>query len=197
MEERFHSHHSNRVLKTAIVAIMVCGTSTTRSQFVTENNMKAGKNDQSLTDEREREAVYRSYTNVTWALPESTPSSSHPVSFIFSRRLCARSRCTHHGVGVSGPLQVTAALSVGVGADTQTVGGVELLHEERTAGLNHRRQLQQAGGRQQRLDGVLPQLETPWKTKRRDITTGDAAYFRLKYVLFKKVWAIDSSSWSI
>lgn len=43
MEERFHSHHSNRVLKTAIVAIMVCGTSTTRSQFVTENNMKAGK----------------------------------------------------------------------------------------------------------------------------------------------------------
>lgn len=53
---------------------------------------------------------------------------------------------THHGVRVSGPLQVMAALGVGVGADAQAVGGMELLHEEGAAGLDHRGQLQQAGG---------------------------------------------------
>lgn len=71
--------------------------------------------------------------------------------------------CTaYHGVGVRGPLQVAAALSVGIGADAQTVGGVELLREEGTAGLNHRGQLQQAGRRQQGLNGVLPQIQPPW-----------------------------------
>lgn len=54
--------------------------------------------------------------------------------------------CTHHGVGVSSPLQVMAALSISIGADAETVGGVELLHQEGTAGLNYRGQLQQAGG---------------------------------------------------
>lgn len=83
-------------------------------------------------------------------------------------------RCTHHGVGVSSPLQVVAALSVGVGADTQTIGGVELLHQEWTTGLNHRWQLEQAGGWQQRLDGVLPQLKTAWNTKRGDGEEGMA-----------------------
>lgn len=73
------------------------------------------------------------------------------------RRLCA-----HHGVGVSDPLQVVAALGVGIGADAQTVGGMELLHEERAAGLDHSRELHQTGGGQQRLDGVLPQLQTAW-----------------------------------
>lgn len=43
MEELFHSHHSNHVLITAIVAIMVCGALRTRNQFVTKNNIKAGK----------------------------------------------------------------------------------------------------------------------------------------------------------
>lgn len=42
-EELFHSHHSNPVLKTAIVAIIVCGALRVRNQFVTENNIKAGK----------------------------------------------------------------------------------------------------------------------------------------------------------
>lgn len=46
--------------------------------------------------------------------------------------------CTHHGVGVRSPLKVMAALSVGIGADAETVGGVELLHEEGTAGLSYR-----------------------------------------------------------
>lgn len=81
-------------------------------------------------------------------------------------------RCTHHGVGVSGRLQVMAALSVSVGADAQTVGGVELLHEEGTAGLNHRRQLQQTRGWQKRLNGVLPQLETAWRTGRWHVEAG-------------------------
>lgn len=43
MEELFHSHHSNPGLETAIVAIMVCGVLRTRNQFVTKNNIKAGK----------------------------------------------------------------------------------------------------------------------------------------------------------
>lgn len=46
--------------------------------------------------------------------------------------------CTHHGVGVSSPMQVMAALSISIGADAETVGGVELLHEEGTASLNYR-----------------------------------------------------------
>ena len=54
--------------------------------------------------------------------------------------------CTHHGVGVGSPVQVVAALSISVGTNAETVRWVELLHEEGTAGLNHRRQLQQAGG---------------------------------------------------
>lgn len=46
--------------------------------------------------------------------------------------------CTHHGVGVSSPMQVMAALSISIGADAETVGWVELLHEEGTASLNYR-----------------------------------------------------------
>lgn len=57
------------------------------------------------------------------------------------------------------------ALSICIGADAQTVGGVELLHEEGAAGLNHSRQLQKTRGRQQGLNGVLPQLETAWTQK--------------------------------
>ena len=78
-------------------------------------------------------------THITCGLPESTSSSTFSqVSFIFWQQCYDHWSCTHHGVGMSSPLQVIAALGVGVGADTQTVGGVELLHEERTAGLNHR-----------------------------------------------------------
>lgn len=66
---------------------------------------------------------------------------------------------THHGVGVGGPLQVVAALGVGVRSDAQAVGRVELLHQEGAARLDHRGQLEEAGGREQRLDGVLPQLQ--------------------------------------
>lgn len=66
---------------------------------------------------------------------------------------------THHGVGVGGPLQVVAALGVGVRSDAQAVGRVELLHQEGAARLDHGGQLEEAGGREQRLDGVLPQLQ--------------------------------------
>jgi len=90
---------------------------------------------------------------------------------------------THHGVRVSGPLQVIAALSVGVGADAQTVGGVELLHEERTASLDHCRQLQQAGGRQQRLNGVLPQIEPAWRTKKGRWMKDRATEYEVSYYL--------------
>lgn len=148
---------------------MVCGALRTRNQFVTKNNMKAGKNDQSLTGERRgRLCLLFLYEllkpHITCGLHESASLSTFSqVSFIFSQQRYDNWNCTHHGVGMSSPLQVMAALGVGVGADTQTVGGVELLHEERTAGLNHRWQLEQAGGRQQRLNGVLPQLETTWR----------------------------------
>lgn len=67
---------------------------------------------------------------------------------------------THHGVGVGSPLQVVATLGVGVRSDAQAVGRVELLHEEGAACLDHRGQLEEAGGREQRLDGVLPQLQS-------------------------------------
>lgn len=70
-------------------------------------------------------------------------------------------RGAHHGVGVRGPLQVAAALRVGVGADAEAIGGVELLQEEGATSLNRRRQLEKTRGGQQRLNGVLPQLQTP------------------------------------
>lgn len=112
MEELFHSHHSNPELKTAIVAIMVC--LRMRNQFVTKNNIKAGKLERdSCKRESRKEPVYCSYINcqnlnITCGPPES-------VSFIFSVNCW---RCTHHGVGVGGPLEVIAALSVGIGTDT-------------------------------------------------------------------------------
>lgn len=53
---------------------------------------------------------------------------------------------THHGVGVGGPLQVVAALGVGVRSDAQAVGRVELLHQEGAARLDHGGQLEEAGG---------------------------------------------------
>lgn len=60
---------------------------------------------------------------------------------------------------MGGPLQVVATLGVGVRSDAQAVGGVELLHQEGAARLDHGGQLEQAGGGEQRLDGVLPQLQ--------------------------------------
>lgn len=73
---------------------------------------------------------------------------------------------------MSGPVQVVTSLSICIRSDAQTVGGVELLHEEGAAGLNHRGQLQQTGRRQQRLDGVLPQIQTTWRIGDMEVLAG-------------------------
>lgn len=79
---------------------------------------------------------------------------------------------THHGVGVGSPLQVVATLGVGVRSDAKAVGRVELLHQEGAARLDHGGQLEQAGGREQRLDGVLPQLQAACGSQRSRIGLG-------------------------
>ena len=55
-------------------------------------------------------------------------------------------------------MEFFAGVSVGKVPDAQTVGGVELSHEELAARLPHRHQLQDGGGRQQHLGqgGVTP-----------------------------------------
>lgn len=70
-------------------------------------------------------------------------------------------RVSHHSVVVCDFVQILAPLCVSEGPDAQTVGRVQLLHKERAAGLHYRSQLQQTGSRQQALNGVLPQLQTP------------------------------------
>lgn len=145
MEELFHSHHSNHGLKTAIVAIMVCSVLRTRDQFVMNNNIhsevwqgKVVKGRFCLLFPHEL-LKPKHHLWSTWIC--NVFLSSRFIHSSQWRRLYSSWRCTHHSVGVSSPLQVIAALSVSVGADTQTIGGVELLHQERAAGLNHRRQL--------------------------------------------------------
>ncbi len=101
MEELFHSHHSNPVLKTAIVAIMVCGALRMRNQFVTKNNIKAGKWTKchwwKLYRGREGKrwaSIHCSSQNTTCDLPFFRSTFSKVVvSFIFSRWLCKRWRC--------------------------------------------------------------------------------------------------------
>lgn len=82
------------------------------------------------------------------------------LSFCVGVCMCGVGMCLclplHHGVGICSMLQLGAALGVSIGADAQAVGGVQLLGEEGAAGLDHRGQLEQTGGRQQRLNGVLP-----------------------------------------
>ena len=71
-------------------------------------------------------------------------------------------RGSHRGVAVGHVQQIQAALGVGEGADAQAVGRVQLLHQEAAAHLDDLRELQQAGGRQQALDGLLLQLQHTW-----------------------------------
>lgn len=61
--------------------------------------------------------------------------------------------------------QVHAALGVCKGAYTQTVGGMQLFHQEVTADLDDLRELEQASRRQQALDGLLFQLKDTYNVR--------------------------------
>ena len=78
---------------------------------------------------------------------------------------------THHDIVVGDLEEVGAALRVGKLTDAEAIGGVQLLHEEGTAGLHHLRQLDQARRRQQALHCVLLQLNATYINKHGIVST--------------------------
>ena len=65
---------------------------------------------------------------------------------------------THHHIVVGDAVEVFAGLRVRELSDAEAVGRLETPHEEPAARLDDLGQLEEAGGGQEGLDGVLTQL---------------------------------------
>lgn len=141
----FHSHHSNYKLKN-----IFCGNNGLMYSEVGANLLPGAKFHKGRQHRCKRNSCVKPSELHYFHLRSSfviLRLSQSVCSFISchqftdcgaTQTICAKRLCTHHGVGVSGSLQVMAALGVGVGTDAETIRGVELLDKEGAASLDHR-----------------------------------------------------------